>query len=161
MIGKRERWTTEELIAASGKLERSSSWIDIPQSRIDQFADATDDHQFIHVDEKRTIDETDFNGTIAHGFLSLSLLSTMIANTLPQVKNSVMTLNYGFEKIRFLNPVPSGSRIRGHFTLEECVLRKPGELLSRYGVNVEIENIEKPALVAQWLGLVILKDEAK
>lgn len=159
MSSSQLEWSAQKLMAASGTLARTSNWIDIAQSRINQFADATDDHQFIHVDLERTRAETEYDGTIAHGFLSLSMLSTMIARTLPRVENAVMSLNYGFEKIRFLNPVASGARIRGHFVLEECQLRKPNELLSRYGVTVEIENIEKPALIAQWLGLAILKDE--
>lgn len=140
----------------AGSLERVSDWVTIDQSKIDLFADATHDHQFIHIDPKRTIDETPFEGTIAHGFLSLSMLSSMISSSFPSIENTAMSINYGFEKVRFLNTVASGSRIRGHFKLGECKLRKPNEILSQYNVSVEIENIEKPALVAQWLGLTIL-----
>ncbi len=123
------------------------------------FADATHDHQFIHVDEERTKKETDFGGTIAHGFLSLSLLSKFFDDALPGVQNTTMGINYGFEKVRFLMPVPAGSRLRGHIKLMECTERKPGEYLSKYDISVEIENIEKPALVTEWLGLTVLKKD--
>ena len=147
----------EDFQSQAGSLERTSPWIEIDQELINLFADATHDHQFIHVDEDRTKAETDFGGTIAHGFLSLSLLSKFFDDCLPSIENSAMGINYGFEKVRFLNPVPSSSRLRGHFKLMECTERKPGEYLSRYDVTVEIENIEKPALVAVWLGLTVLK----
>jgi len=103
--------------------------------------------------------ETPFGGTIAHGFLSLSLLSKFISDVIPQIEHKEMVINYGFEKIRFLMPVPSGSRLRGHIKLIECNERKQGEYLSKYDVAVEIENIEKPALVCEWLGLTVLKKD--
>ncbi len=149
-------FTSTQYLELAGKLERVSDWVKIDQTKIDLFAQATDDHQFIHIDPRRTALETPFEGTIAHGFLSLSMLSSMISSSFPTIENTAMSINYGFEKVRFLNTVSSGSRIRGHFKLSECKQRKPDEILSLYDVSVEIENIEKPALVAQWLGLTIL-----
>jgi len=151
--------TIEEYQAQAGTLEVTSNWVDVTQELINTFADATHDHQFIHIDEARTKVETPFEGTIAHGFLSLSLLSHFVETALPKVENTAMGINYGFEKIRFLMPVPSGSRLRGHIKLIECTERKPGEFLSRYDISVEIENIETPALVAEWLGLTVMKKD--
>ncbi len=163
-----------EYIACAGKLNVYSKWYLIDQTRIDQFADVTHDHQFIHIDEKRAKDETPFGGTIAHGFLSLSMLSAMIANALPPIENASLSINYGFDRIRFLSPVPSGAKIRAHIKLTECSERKRNaslldtshqdtsdvfELLSRYEISVEIEGNDKPALVAQWLGLTIIEQE--
>jgi len=154
-----ELWLSSRFIEESGSLERSSDWVLITQDLINQFADTTDDHQFIHVDEARAKAETPFGGTIAHGFLSLSYLSAMIYNCFPKMSDAAMSFNYGFDTIRFLHPVPSGARIRGHFKLLESSLRKEGEIMNRYGVTIEIENIEKPALIAEWLGLAILTKE--
>ena len=145
-----------ELMALAGTYEATTSWMPVTQEMIDGFANITHDHQFIHVDPVRAKAETPFGGAIAHGFLTLSLLSAMIYEVLPAPEGAVMGLNYGFDKIRFLNPVPAGARIRGHFKLLECAERKPGELLSRYAVSVEIEGIDAPALAAEWLGMAIL-----
>ncbi|MEZ5871997.1 MAG: MaoC family dehydratase [Nitratireductor sp.] len=149
-----------ELKAASGTLTGVSDWIEVTQAMIDQFADATHDHQFIHVDPARARSEAPFGGTIAHGFLSLSLLSALAMNALPPVKNAAMGINYGFDKVRFIAPVRSGSRIRGHFRLADFTERKPGEFMSRYEVSVEIEGSDKPALVADWLGLAFLAPDS-
>lgn len=149
----------EDYMAAAGTLERTSDWIMVDQALINLFAEATHDHQFIHIDEARAKAETPFGGTIAHGFLSLSLMSKFVDDCLPGIENTVMGINYGFEKIRFLMPVPAGSRLRGHFKLVECTERKPGEILNRYEVSVEIEGTEKPALIAEWLGLTIVKKD--
>jgi acyl dehydratase len=145
-----------EIIELAGKFEGYSPWITVDQDRIDRFADAIDDHQFIHIDPERAKAETPFGGTIAHGFLTLSLLSTMIYQTLPRAREAMMGINYGFDKIRFLAPVHAGAKIRGVFRLNECGLRKPGELLSKYDVTVEIEGSPTPALVAEWYGLAVL-----
>ena len=139
-----------------GKSVGPTDWREVTQEMIDTFARATDDHQFIHVDPVRAKAETPFGGTIAHGFLTLSLLSGLAYEVLPTPAEAVMGINYGFDKIRFLAPVPAGSRIRAQFRLVECEERKPGELLSRYGVAVEIEGVDTPALMADWLGLAIL-----
>ena len=149
----------QKLVDGGQPLEGVSPWLEVTQEMIDQFADATHDHQFIHVDAERAKAETPFGGTIAHGFLSLSLLSKFIVDCMPKVEEAVMGINYGFEKVRFLTPVPAGARLRGKFRLVECVQRKPSEYLSRYETTVEIENSEKPALVAEWLGLTITNEK--
>lgn len=130
-----------------------SEWIDVPQSRIDTFADATDDHQFIHVDPVRAA-ETPFGGTIAHGFLTLSLLSAMNYDSVPKVREQIMGINYGFDKVRFMAPVPAGARVRGRFLLEEARFRGAGMLMITYMVTVEIEHGKKPALVATWQTII-------
>jgi acyl dehydratase len=131
-----------------------SSWHRVDQSRIDVFADAIEDHQFIHVDPERAKRETSFGTTIAHGFLTMSLLSIMSYEVMPVIAGATMGVNYGFDKLRFISPVRSGSRVRGRFSLAEARLRKPNELLSRTNVSVEIEGEERPALVADWIGLI-------
>jgi acyl dehydratase len=131
-----------------------SSWHVVDQKRIDSFADVTADHQFIHVDPVRAARETPFGSTIAHGFLSLSLLSAFGYEVLPAIEGTAMSVNYGFDKLRFVSPVPSGARVRGRFTLIEATLRSPKELLTRTNAIVEIEGGAKPAIVADWLGLL-------
>jgi acyl dehydratase len=131
-----------------------SSWIAIDQERIDAFADATDDRQFIHVDPQAS-KQTPFGGTIAHGFLSLSLLSRMAAEAMLVPEGLKMAVNYGFDRIRFLAPVRSGSRVRGRFMLDSVEEKAPGQWLLRHIVTVEIEGVEKPALTATWLSLMI------
>jgi acyl dehydratase len=148
-----------DLISGKVKPTGTSDWVLVSQEMINTFADATHDHQFIHIDEERAKAETPFGGTIAHGFLTLSLLSGFAMEAMPRIAESRMGINYGFEKIRFLMPVNSGKRVRGHFKLMECIERKPGELLSKYEVSVEIEGMDKPALIAEWLGLTLLKTE--
>ena len=130
-----------------------SDWIEVGQDRIEQFADATDDHQFIHVDQELAR-QTPFGGTIAHGFLSLSLLSRMAADVMLIPDTTKMAVNYGLDRVRFLAPVKSGKRVRGHFTLDGLEVKTPGQLLIRQTVSVEIEGENKPALTAQWLGLI-------
>jgi len=129
-----------------------SRWFEIKQDRINQFADVTEDHQFIHVDPERA-KQTPFGGTVAHGFLTLSLLAPMAFDAQPTISNTAMVVNYGFDRIRLIAPVPAGSRIRGHFVLKEIVDRGPKEIMARTEVTVEIEGGGKPALVADWLGL--------
>jgi acyl dehydratase len=131
-----------------------SSWHLIDQKRIDIYADVIEDHQFIHVDPERAKKETAFGTTIAHGFLTMSLKSIMSYEEMPVIEGTSMGVNYGFDKLRFLSPVRSGSRVRGRFTLAEAKLRKPKELQSRTSVTVEIEGEEKPALIADWIGLI-------
>src|SRR6202050_2026524 len=124
------------------------------QSRIDVYADVIEDHQFIHVDPERARRETSFGTTVAHGFLTMSLMSIMSYEVMPVIEGTTMGVNYGFDKLRFVSPVRSGSRVRGRFTLMEAKLRKPKELQSLTHVSVEIEGEEKPALVADWIGLI-------
>ena len=130
-----------------------SSWIMIDQIRINAFADATEDHQFIHVDPAAAA-QTSLGGTVAHGFLTLSLLSRMAAEAMLLPDTLKMAVNYGFERVRFLAPVRSGSRVRGRFRLDSIEEKAPGQILMRHSVTVEIESEEKPALSAEWLGLM-------
>ncbi|HLG83517.1 MAG TPA: MaoC family dehydratase [Bradyrhizobium sp.] len=130
-----------------------SSWHLIDQSRINIYADVIEDHQFIHVDPERAKD-TPFGTTVAHGFLTMSLMSIMSYEVMPVIEGTRMGVNYGFDKLRFISPVRSGARVRGRFTLAEARLRKDKELQSRTNVTVEIEGEDKPALVADWIGLI-------
>src|SRR6201999_3192816 len=123
-----------------------SSWHLVDQKRIDVYADVIEDHQFIHVDPERARRETSFGTTVAHGFLTMSLMSIMSYEVMPVIEATTMGVNYGFDKLRFVSPVRSGSRVRGRFTLTEAKLRKPKELQSRTNVTVEIEGEERPAL---------------
>jgi acyl dehydratase len=131
-----------------------SSWHLVDQNRIDRFADVIEDHQFIHIDPERAKKESSFGTTVAHGFLTMSLLSIMSYEVMPVIEGTTMGVNYGFDKLRFISPVRSGSRVRGRFVLAEATLRKPTELLSRTNVTIEVDGAEKPALVADWIGLI-------
>jgi acyl dehydratase len=132
-----------------------SGWIMLGQARIEQFADATEDRQFIHVDPAAAA-QTPFEGTIAHGFLTLSLLSRMGAEAMLLPEGTQMAINYGLDRVRFLAPVRSGKRIRGRFTLDSVEEKGPGQILLRHSVTVEIEGDDKPALSAVWLALIVL-----
>ena len=132
-----------------------SDWLTIGQARIDAFADATEDRQFIHVDPEAAA-QTPFGGTVAHGFLSLSMLSRMGAEAMLLPDGLKMAVNYGLDRVRFMSPVRSGQRIRGRFVLDSIDERAPGQLLVRHSVTVEIEGVDKPALTAQWLGLLFV-----
>jgi acyl dehydratase len=131
-----------------------SSWHLVDQKRIDHYADVIEDHQFIHVDPERAKKETPFGTTVAHGFLTMSLLSIMSYEVMPVIEGTTMGVNYGFDKLRFISPVKSGRRVRGRFVLAEAKLRRPTELQSRTNVTVEIEGEDRPALVADWIGLI-------
>src|SRR3954471_2053349 len=121
-----------------------SDWVKIDQARIDAFADATEDRQFIHVDPEAAA-KTPFGGTIAHGFLTLSLLSRMAAEAMLIPDGVKMAVNYGLDRARFLAPVRSGKRVRGRFTLDSVEEKAPGQWLMRHVVTVEIEGEDKPA----------------
>lgn len=153
-IWKKPPITLEAYQAMVGKEIGVSSWHLIDQPRIDTYADVTEDHQFIHVDPERARKETAFGTTIAHGFLTMSMMSVMSYEVMPAIAGTTMGVNYGFDKLRFISPVRSGKRVRGRFVLAEAKLRKPNELQSRTNVTVEIEGEDKPALVAEWLGLI-------
>ena len=153
-IWKKPPITLEAYQAMVGKEIGVSSWHLVDQPRIDTYADVIEDHQFIHVDPERAKKETAFGTTIAHGFLTMSLLSIMSYEVMPVIAGTAMGVNYGFDKLRFISPVRSGKRVRGRFVLAEAKLRKPNELQSRTNVTVEIEGEDKPALVADWLGLI-------
>ncbi|MED5389370.1 MAG: MaoC family dehydratase [Pseudomonadota bacterium] len=146
----------QELQAKTGQAAGESRWRTVDQQRIDGFADLTEDPQWIHTDPARAASESPFGATIAHGFLSLSLLSAMAMDVLPTIKGQVMGINYGFDKVRFMNPVREGSKVRGRFTLLEVKQRSDNEWQLRHGVEVEIEGQEKPALIAEWLSLAIV-----
>jgi acyl dehydratase len=132
-----------------------SDWTALDQEKIDAFAELTFDPYFIHTDPERAKRETPFGSTIAHGFLTLSMLSAMAYDALPDIEGRTMGMNYGFDKIRFISPVPAGSKIRGRFKISE-VTRKPGQAVVRYAVSIEIEGKDKPALAAEWLTIAFL-----
>jgi len=146
---------TSDLAAMVGTEIGVSDWTEITQDQINTFADVTDDHQFIHIDPEKAA-QTPFGGTIAHGFLTLSMLSSMAGGTALVLDGIVMGINYGFEKVRFLTPVRAGKKIRGRFTLAEAVERNPGQWMLKYDVSVEVEGEAKPALMAQWLTLQVV-----
>jgi len=143
----------DEIRARVGQEIGISSWILVDQTRIDAFAEATDDRQFIHTDPAAAA-KTPFGGTIAHGFLSLSLLSRMGAEAMLIPEGLKMAVNYGLDRVRFLAPVRSGSQVRGRFILDSVDMKAPGQVLMRHNVTVEIEGEDKPALTAVWLGLI-------
>jgi acyl dehydratase len=129
-----------------------SDWLEITQERVNQFADATNDFQFIHVDPDKAA-QTPFGGPIAHGFLSLSLLSYLNAQTAVMPENLAMGINYGSDKVRYLLPVRVGKRIRSRQTILDVTEKSPGQWLMKTAVTVEIENEETPALVAEILSM--------
>lgn len=134
----------------------TSEWIDVTQVMIDKFADATGDHQFIHVDPTRAA-QTPFGGTIAHGFLTLSLMPLLATKTdMPEIDGVRMGVNYGGNKVRFLTPVRAGSRVRGHFKLLELVEKRPGQWQQTSEFTVEIEGQDKPALIAEWISQIFV-----
>ena len=140
-----------------GKEVGLTDWIEINQDQINKFADATGDFQYIHVDEDRAA-ETPFGSTIAHGFLTLSLLSKLSSmNGGMKLENSVMGINYGLDKVRFINPVKVDSKIRARFRLISAEEKKPKHYLLKHNVTVEIEGDEKPALIAEWLGMTVVQ----
>ena len=145
----------DDIRAKVGQSLGVSDWIEVGQDRITAFADATDDHQFIHIDPAAAA-QTPFGGTIAHGFLSLSLLSRMAADVMQIPDTAKMAVNYGLDRVRFIAPVKSGKRVRGHFTLDGAEDKAPGQLLLKHSVTVEIEGEERPALTAQWLSLIFI-----
>lgn len=131
----------------------ASIWMEMPQTRIDVFAEATDDRQFIHVDPQAAAAKTPFGGAIAHGFLTLSMLSAMHEDCVPRINGQIMGINFGFNKVRFMNPVASGSRIRGKFLLTKARRRGLNFIALNFDISIEIEGQSKPALTAEWLTL--------
>ena len=139
-----------------GKEVGLTDWIEIDQDRINQFADATGDHQYIHIDPERAA-QTPFGPTIAHGFLTLSLMSMLSSqNGGIKLENSVMGINYGLDKVRFINPVKVNQKIRARFELASAEEKKPNHYLMKHNVTIEIEGEEKPALIAEWLGMTVV-----
>ena len=134
-----------------------SHWHVVTQERIDDFAGVTGDHQFIHVDPERAKNETPFGGTIAHGYLMLSLLAPMGYEALPPIDGVAHRINYGLDKVRFLTPVKPGSRVRAHYKLREVTSRREKEFLLKNEVTVEIDGADKPALYAEALTVIVLE----
>lgn len=147
---KQRAWPVETFIANIGREIGLSDWISVDQERIDGFAKVTEDAMFLHVDPERAR-ATPFGGTIAHGFLTLSLLAPMSTRTLPGLEGATMGVNYGFDRVRFLSPVRSGKRIRGRFMLKAFEERQPGQWVTSLAVTVEIEGEERPAITAEWM----------
>ena len=133
-----------------------TEWLEIDQERINKFADATGDHQYIHVDPERAA-QTPFGTTIAHGFLTLSLMSMFRSmNGSIKLENAVMGINYGLDKVRFINPVKVGNKIRARFELISAEEKKPNHYLMKHNVTIDIDGEEKPALIAEWLGMTVV-----
>ena len=147
--------TLDEIRSRVGEEVGVSDWLIIDQERIDAFAEATDDRQFIHVDPEAAA-QTPFGGTVAHGFLSLSMLSRMAAEAMLVPDGLKMAVNYGLDRVRFIAPVRAGKRIRGRFVLDSVDEKAPGQILLRHTVTVEIEGEDKVALTAEWLGLIFI-----
>ena len=145
----------EEIRARIGEEVGVSDWIPIDQGAIDTFANVTQDHQFIHVDPQAAA-KTVFGGTVAHGFLTLSLLSRMAADAMLRPEAIRMGVNYGFDKVRFMAPVRSGKRVRGRFRLDRFEEKRPGQWQFVHTVTVEIEGEDKPALIAEWIGMMFV-----
>ena len=131
-----------------------SDWINVDQARINEFARVTLDEQYIHVDPIRA-QFSPFGGTIAHGFLSLSLLSAMAFDAVPAIEGATTSINYGFGQIRFLAPVPSGKAVRGRFMLKSFEEKRKAQWLMTLAVTIEVHNQTKPAVVAEWITLTI------
>ena len=144
----------EKMLDAIGTKFEPGAWIEVNQDRINTFADCTEDHQFIHVDPEAA-KNTPFGGTIAHGFLTLSLLAKLVEGNGVIPENIVMGLNYGFDKVRFLAPVKSGKRIRAHAEVADITRKDENRFLVKQAISVEIEGEETPALIAEWLTMVI------
>ena len=145
----------DEMLKAAGTQLEPSGWVVFDQARINSFADCTEDHQFIHIDEEKAA-QTPFGGTIAHGFLTLSMLVKMTEGEGVIPENVVMGINYGFDKVRFLAPVRAGKRVRAHRELLSVEQKDDNRFLLKHGVTVEIEGEETPALVAEWLGMMVV-----
>ena len=147
--------TIEEIQERVGTEIGMSDWILIDQNRIDAFAAITEDHQFIHVDPERA-KQTPFRGTVAHGFLTLSMLSRMAGGVMLHPESMRMAINYGFETVRFMAPVKSGKRVRGRFRMLSAEEKRASQWQITYEVTVEIEDEDKPALVADWIGYMFI-----
>lgn len=147
----------EELLGSAGQSLPVTDWFTVTQSQIDAFADCTHDHQFIHTDPQQAA-QTPFGGTIAHGFLSLSMLSYFAQSFGLEVNGAQMGINYGFNKVRFISPVKVDSRIRCHARVVEVTEPNPNQFYVTYDVTIELEGNDKPALVAQWIGIQVAGD---
>ena len=145
----------DQFINSVGLKSEPSSWFVMDQDRINTFADCTEDQQFIHVDEEAA-KNTPFGGTIAHGFLTLSMLAKMAEDVLITPQGTVMGMNYGFDKVRFLAPVRAGKRVRCHSEIVNIDQKDDKRYLVKQAITVEIEGEDKPALVAEWLNMLFI-----
>ncbi|QJD58947.1 MaoC family dehydratase [Pseudomonas sp. gcc21] len=141
-----------ELKSYIGKNLGHSDWLQIDQERVNQFAECTGDHQFIHIDEEKA-KQTPFGGTIAHGFLSLSLLPVLSSQISLRPEGLKMAVNYGLDSLRFIQPVRVGSRVRLHSEVLDVTEKKPGQWLVKARSTLEIEGVDKPAFIAEGLSL--------
>ena len=147
----------EELDSYIGKSLEPSEWLTIDQERINNFADATNDHQFIHVDEEMA-KSTPWGSTIAHGFLTLSMITYLSADNTVMPENIQMAINYGLDKVRFMEAVPVNSKIRGRFVLSDVQYKKAGRWLVKHTATIEIEGKDKPAAIVEPLTLFIITE---
>ena len=144
----------EEFLKYKKKIEQKlepTDWIQITQNKIDEFAQLTQDSQFIHIDPIKAKQNSPFGKTIAHGFLVLSFASKFALDVLPQVKKNQIRINYGFNKVRFIHPVEVNSNIRGNFILKNTEKKNELSLINTYELSIEIQTKEKPAIVAEWI----------
>ena len=153
MQGPVRTMTLDEVRSFAGKEIGVSDWFTLDQNKINQFADLTEDHMFLHVDPEAA-STTPFGGTIAHGLLTLSMMPVMAYQAMPGVSGTKMGVNYGYNKIRFMAPVKSGKRIRGHFVVQGIEDKSDGRRQITHNVTIEIEGESKPALVAEWITMV-------
>ena len=151
-----KKYCVTELTKLIGKELGVSAWIVLDQDRIDRFAKVTEDEQFIHVNPERAVNETTFGGTIAHGFLTLSMLVKMASEAQPKIEGVNVLINYGFDKVRFISPVRAGAEIRSRFVLNEITYRSKNQILTKWDITVEIKGSDKPAIRANWLNLLII-----
>ena len=143
--------TPQEIAEKVGENFATSEWVEMSQERINQFADATGDHLFIHIDEEKA-KLTPCGGTIAHGFLTLSMIPYLSAKSdMPRPEGVKMGVNYGGNKTRFIAPVRAGKRIRGHWKLVEMIEKRPGQWQQTVEITMEIEGEDKPALICEWI----------
>lgn len=145
----------ERLQSMQGDEIGVSEWVLIDQPKIDDFAKVTQDNQFIHIDPERTKNETDFEGTIAHGFLVLSLSSRFSFDVFGKNSQKSVSINYGFDKVRFISPVPADSMVRGRFILKRVDINRPNELRQVFDLSIEIKGSARPAIIAEWITLTI------
>ncbi|MEC8112158.1 MAG: MaoC family dehydratase [Pseudomonadota bacterium] len=146
----------EEMEAQAGTKLPPGDWFEIDQERINTFADCTEDHQFIHIDPERAAKQTPFGGTIAHGFLTLSLMTKLCSENGVYPEGIVMGVNYGLDKVRFLNPVRAGKKVRAHTEIMSVDRKDANRFLVKQAVTVEIEGEDTPAVYAEWLGMSII-----
>lgn len=153
----KEEMRVTDLPSLVGRSLSATPWIEVSQQRIDAFAACTDDHQFIHVDPERARRESPFGGPIAHGFLTLSLTAAHRPPDFPRLTDLVLTINYGLDRVRFLTPVPAGTRVRLLTRVLAAELRGPGRVLLKQEKTLELEGADKPGYIAEQLTLFVAR----